>query len=88
MRALDAEESYLVERFDNASCTTGWGTMETTAQTTATVSDRTSEGVVVEVTHAYWYSTEELEADGASEARYRVSKSDTERIEGDTITIC
>ena len=87
-RAIDAEESYLVERFENASCLTGWGLSETTAQTTATVSERTAEGVVVDVTHAYWLSTEELSADGASEARYLVTAEDARRIDGDSISPC
>lgn len=87
-RALEAEESYLVERLENASCLTGWGTSETTAQTTASVADRTAEGVVVDVTHAYWYSTEKAEADGASEARYVITDDDTRRIHGETVSPC
>ena len=87
-RAIDAEETYLFERLRNASCLTGYGTMETTGQTTATVSDRTTEGVVVEVTHAYWYRTEELESDGESEARYVVTSDEARRIDGDTISPC
>ena len=56
--------------------------METTEKTTATVSDRTTESVVVEVTHAYWYRTEELESDGESEARHLVTVDDTRPIDG------
>ena len=87
-RAIEAEESYLVEKLESASCLTGWGTEETTAQTTATVAERTAEGVVVEVTHAYWYSTDFVEADGASEARYVVTENEARRIQGDTISPC
>lgn len=87
-RALTAEEAFLTEQLRNAPCLTNWGTSETTASTYATVTDRTADGVYVDVQHAYWYSTEDAEADGASTAVYVVTADSIRRDRGDSISPC
>ncbi|MFC4449984.1 hypothetical protein [Halorussus aquaticus] len=99
-RALAAEEAFLTERLGNASCLDDWGTYPTTAQKRATVVERTADGVRVEVSHPFSYSTEQTEtegdsrtvslvtADGASRAVYLVTADDARRVSGDTISPC
>ena len=86
-RALDAEETYLRERLRNVSCLEDWGTTPTTASREATVTDRTGDGVHVQVTHPYWYSTDQTEADGASEALYVVTDGSAERVRGESLSV-
>lgn len=86
-RALAAEESYLTERLQNVSCLADWGTTSTTVSKRATVTNRTSAGVYVEVTHPYWYSTEQTDADGGTNARYVVTAESVERERGDSVSI-
>lgn len=86
-RALDAEQSYLTERLQDASCLADWGTTPTTVSERATVTNRTSSGVYVEVTHPYWYSTEGMDADGGTNAVYLVTEERTERERGETVSI-
>lgn len=85
-RALAAEESYLTGKLQNISCLEEWGTTETTVSKQATVTKRTSDGVYVEVTHPYWYTTEQSEADSSTEALYVVSDEGTERRSGDSVS--
>ena len=85
-RALAAEESYLTDHLQNASCLEDWGTTETTVSKRATVTKRTSDGVYVEVTHPYWYYTDETEADLGSDALYVVTDETTERKRGESIS--
>ncbi|WP_224333235.1 hypothetical protein [Haloprofundus halobius] len=95
-RALETEEAYITERLEGASCLTGWGATPTVTDEEATVTDRTADGVHVEVTHPYWYSAERQsgnetvveEADGATSARYVVTGDDIRRDEGDDISPC
>lgn len=86
-RALAAERSYLRERLQNASCLADWGTTPTTVSKRATVTDRTSSGVYVEVTHPYWYSTDRTDADGGTNAMYLVTEESTRRERGETVSI-
>ena len=87
-RALSAETRYLTRQLEDASCLETWGTRPTTASRRATVVDRTAHGVYVEVTHPYSYSTESVEADGASEATYLVTDDGTARKRGDHVYPC
>ncbi|WP_227356786.1 hypothetical protein [Haladaptatus salinisoli] len=54
----------------------------------ATVTERTAEGVSVEVTHPYSYSTEKTAADGGSNALYVVTPERSRRVRGDSVTPC
>jgi len=87
-RALDAEEEYVFEHLQNAPCLTSWGTAGTPARKAATVIKRTTEGVRVEVTHPYWFSTNDMEVDATSRAVYLVSPDSVQRVSGDEIDPC
>ncbi|KAB1193721.1 hypothetical protein GJR96_09830 [Haloferax sp. MBLA0076] len=87
-RALAAEEAYLETRLQNATCLLSWGTTPTTASKEATVVERSADGVVVDVTHPYWYGKENEEADSVSEAFYLVNETSVERTSGDDISPC
>lgn len=88
-RTLAAEEAYLTDVFENASCVEEWGLTSYVGQEKeATVTDRTAEGVCVTVTHPYWYSTEQVDADSMSDARYLVTAEDARRIDGDDVSPC
>lgn len=88
-RALTAEERYLRTRLGNAACVDGWGTNSYTGvEAEATVRNRTSEGVSVDVVHPFWYGTETVEADGRSEATYLVTENATRRLDGTTVSPC
>ncbi|WP_224448156.1 hypothetical protein [Haloprofundus salilacus] len=94
-RALEAEGAYITEQLEDASCVTDWGTTATVTNKEATVTDRTADGVHVEVTHPYWYSSQQREgnetvveeADGGTNARYVVTAADARRADGDTISV-
>jgi hypothetical protein len=86
-RALAAEEQFLTERLRNAPCLTDWGTSPTTASKRARVTERTAEGVSVDVTHPYWYSTERTEADVASNAVYLVTADSVRRVRGERVSV-
>ncbi|WP_144903209.1 hypothetical protein [Halobellus captivus] len=88
-RALAAEADHIRSRLENASCVDEWGlTSYTGVETEASVTDRTAEGIHVEVAHPYWYSTEEIEADVGSNARYVISERETRRADGDDVSPC
>ncbi|WP_435179390.1 hypothetical protein [Halorussus sp. AFM4] len=87
-RALAAEERYLKDRLREASCLQNWGTTPTTSSERATVTDRTADGVRVEVHHPYSYSTDRTEADLASTARYVVTADAVRRVDGDEVSPC
>ncbi|WP_411966930.1 hypothetical protein [Haloferax sp. YSSS75] len=87
-RALAAEERYLESRLQNASCLLSWGTTATTASEEATIVSRSDDGIVVDVTHPYWYSKEGEEADIVSEAFYLVNETGVERTSGDDVSPC
>jgi hypothetical protein len=87
-RALAAEEAFLAGRLRNASCLTNWGTYPTTMSESATVVNRTADGVFVEVVHPYSYSTENVSADGGSNALYVVTADGTRRVRGDDVAPC
>jgi hypothetical protein len=87
-RALAAEKEYLTEQLQSAPCLNNWGTYPTTARKRATVAGRTSEGVRIEVFHPYSYSTDRVEADGASRADYLVTADEAQRIDGDAVSPC
>ena len=88
-RALAAEETYLEAAFRNASCVESWGTEATVGiDRGATVVNRTADGVYVEVTHPYWYGTDDTEADGGSNALYLVTSETVHRVRGDDVSPC
>lgn len=87
-RALAAEKVYVEKYLKKASCLENWGTRPTTASKEATVTGRTAEGVRVEVSHPYSYSTGDTEADLASKGAYLVTIDGTARISGDSVSPC
>lgn len=87
-RALAAEEEYLTERLQSVSCLQNWRTTPSTASEEATVTSRDTDGVHVLVTHPYWYSTENEEADSSSTARYIVANDSIQRVNGDDVSPC
>ena len=88
-QALTAEEEYITEQLGNASCVKEWGLTDYVGwEKGATVINRSVDGVYVEVTHPYWYSTEEVEADIGSEATYRVTGDEVKRVSGTTVSPC
>jgi hypothetical protein len=87
-RALAAEEEFLRAELENASCLNGWGTTPSTASESAEVVERSADGVTVSVTHPYWFSTDDVEADGASNAFHVVTKDGTQRASGTEIDPC
>lgn len=96
--ALDAEEVYLSKHFANATCLEDWGTYPTTASKEASVTNRTAEGVYMDVVHPFSYRTKpkevgegkkvQTEADGASEASYLITDNSSIRLQGDAIAPC
>ena len=86
-RALAAEESYLTDKLQSVSCLEEWGTTATTASRDATVTNRTSDGVHVEITHPYWYHSERVEADASTNALYIVTADSVERKRGDSVSV-
>lgn len=88
-RALDAERAHITEQLENASCVEGWGLENYGGiEKSATVTNRTADGVSVEVTHPYWYGTETVESDGGSNARYLVTADTVRRIDGTDVSPC
>lgn len=88
-RALAAEEASLEAVFRNASCVESWGTDATVGiDREATVVNRTADGVYVEVTHPYWYGTDDTEADDGSHALYLVTPETVHRVRGDDVSPC
>jgi hypothetical protein len=90
--ALSAEESYVADQLETASCLTDWGANEGAANKEAAVTDLTPRGVYVSVSLSYAYTTqndnETIHADTASKAVYEVTLNDTRRISGDDISPC
>ena len=88
-RALAAEEQYLRDRLENASCAEGWGTNSYTGiQQEATVVNHTTDGVFVDVVHPFWYGTATVDADGRSEATYLVTDDEARRVRGTDVSPC
>jgi len=87
-RAFAAEEAYLTERLEAADCLQNWGATASTASEDATVVERNADGVRVNVRHPYWYSTERVDADTRSIARYLVDAERAERLYGSDVDPC
>jgi len=88
-RALAAEEQHITEQLENAPCVEGWSpTSFVGLEEAATVTNRTAEGVVVQVRHPYSYATEDEEADVESTARYLVTIEEAQRIDGTDVSPC
>lgn len=95
-RALAAEEEYLEGQLAGATCLDDWGTTATVVSKEATVTDRTEDGVRVDVLHPYWYTRTTSDqgtsiqehADGGSRATYLVTTEDENRMDGDVVAPC
>ena len=87
-RALAAEETYVSEQLSAAECVTEWGTDPTVEDREAAVTNRSVDGVAVNVTQPYWYGTADTDADGATAARYLVTENATTRLDGDELSPC
>ncbi|MFC7202224.1 hypothetical protein ACFQJC_01750 [Haloferax namakaokahaiae] len=91
-RALDAEREYLESRLGNASCLSEWGITATTTSKEAAITNRTAEGVLVEIRHPYSYEAKHGDsysiADQSSQATYLVTNEGAERVSGDDVSPC
>ncbi|WP_227133997.1 hypothetical protein [Halorubellus salinus] len=88
-RALDAEEAYITDRFEDASCVESWSLISFVGiDEEATVVNRTADGVYVDVTHPLSYATDDEEADVATEATYLVTEDDVRRVSGTNLSPC
>lgn len=88
-RALTAEEQHIAETFESASCVEAWSlTSFVGLEAEATVVNRTSDGVYVDVRHPYSYSTAAVDADVESKAQYLVTDDDVERVDGTDVAPC
>ncbi|WP_424017729.1 hypothetical protein ACOZ4N_17940 [Halorientalis pallida] len=86
--ALEAEFGYVEDQLANADCLADWGTSGSAVQEEAAIDYRTSEGVYVDVVVGYWTATRNMEGDSGSEARYFVTRDETERVDGTDISPC
>lgn len=81
-RALSTEEEHIDSVMRNASCVESWDTAEVTAEKEARVVDETAEAVYVAVSHPHAYGrADQTEADSISNATYRVTDDDIQRVE-------
>ena len=95
-RALAAEEEYLEGQLAGAPCLDDWGTTATVVSKEATVTDRTEDGVRVDVLHPYWYTRTVTDqgtsiqehADAGSRATYLVTTEGADRVNGDVVAPC
>lgn len=88
-RALAAEEAYITSQLENASCVESWGlTSYSGVEKEAAVTNQTAEGVYIQVTHPYWYGTEQVEADVGSDALYLVTPEEVQRLDGTHVSPC
>lgn len=88
-RALDAERAHITEQLENASCVESWGLENYGGiEESATVTDRSDDGVSVRVTHPYWYGTSTVESDGGSNASYLVTADTVRRVDGTVVSPC
>jgi len=85
--AIDAEGDYIFGRLTNASCTSK-GAPGGHGNVRAEVINRTGSGTYVHVTHPYWYSKGELEADDETESVYFVSSEEVRRESGTDVSPC
>ncbi|NHN63132.1 hypothetical protein G9463_07405 [Haloarcula sp. JP-Z28] len=86
-RALSAEEDYIFNQLQNASCASGAPGGQTGTKY-AEIINETNRGKYVEVNVPYHYSTKELEADYESKALYLIDGANIMRVNGDEITPC
>ncbi len=88
-RALDAEEAYITDRFEDAPCVESWSpTSFVGIEEEATVVNRTADGVHVDVTHPVSYATDDEEADVATDATYLVTEDAVRRLGGTNVSPC
>jgi len=87
-RALEAETDYVSARLENASCLSYGETGEFTASAEATVTNRTQNGVVLNVQRPYSWAKNDTVADLVSNASYLVTKNQTNRRSGTSISPC
>lgn len=88
-QALDAEEAYITEQFEDAPCVESWSlTSFVGIEEEASVLNRTADGVYVDVTHPLSYATDEEEADVKTEATYLVTPDAVRRVSGTNASPC
>lgn len=88
-RALSAEEAYITEQLENASCIEEWGLTDYVGWGKgATVINQSTNGVYVNVSHPFWYSTSEEEADVGTKATYRIAGDEVQRLSGTRVSPC
>jgi hypothetical protein len=91
-RAADAERAYITDRLENAACLEDWGVDEGAVSRSVAVTGPSGVGLRVAVTMPYAHTVEidgeAVFADTATEAVYRVTLTDTTRLEGDTVAPC
>ena len=88
-RALAAEKRHITDQLANASCVESWSPNSFVGiEREASVTNRTGGGVHVAVRHPYSYSTDQAEADVASDAVYLVTADDVDRLSGTTVSPC
>lgn len=88
-QALRAEEEYITEQFENASFVEDWGLTDYVGwRKGATIINQSSTGVYVNVSHPFWYSTSEEEADVGTKATYRVTGDEVQRLSGTNVSLC
>ena len=86
-QAINAEEDYIFDQLQNASCAVGAPGGQTGTKY-AKIVNETDQGKYVDVNVPYHYSTEELEADYESKALYLINETSIKRIKGDEISPC
>jgi len=88
-RALAAEAEHITAQLGNASCVESWGLASYAGvEKEAAIMNQTADGVYVEVTHPFWYSTEQEEADVGSDAQYYVTADTVQRVSGTNVSPC
>lgn len=92
-RAFSAEESYVTNQLDDASCLVEWGVNDGVAlRPEMAVTGLAGGGLRVTVAVPYHFAKRDgnqtIVGDTASEAVYRVTPTETQRLSGDDISYC
>jgi hypothetical protein len=92
-RAASAEEEYITNQLENASCLVEWGVNQGVGlRPKASVIGLAGSGLRVSVTVPYYVAEREdnqtVVGDTVSEAVYQVTLTETRRISGDDLSYC
>jgi len=87
-RVLEAEQTYVEQQLNNASCLAEWGTEPVVGSRNVTIENHASEGVYANVRFPYWYSTGDTTHDSISNSKYLVSNNSVDRLDGPQIEPC